>query len=317
VLGLALDGGDHDLARAAAERIAGVNAAPGTGSLTVATMLLKRQDLLSAANELETLLEAHPAHARARLMLGGILAQVERHAEAEAHLRVIPVSGPHGPDALHLMAQMALAQGKTDAAVDLLEQARARRPEKARYAVDHARALRSLGRNEEALTLLTQGIDRWPRHADLRFVRAMTMFDLGDADGAIWAMHEVLDVDPDHPGALNFIGFTWAEEGKKLPEAERMIRAALRQRPEDPAIIDSLGWVLYRQGEAGAARQILNRAVQLDPASAEIRMHLAICLWALGERKAAQTEYKIALDKTPDTQKDALKARWRQVTSAR
>lgn len=316
VLALALDGGDHDLARAAADRIAGVNAAPGTGSLRVARLLLKRQDLLSAANELEHLLAQHPAHAQARLMLGGVLAQVERYAAAEEHLRLIPVAGPHGPSALHLMAQMAMARGDTASAIRLMEQARARRPEEARFAVDHARALRRLARNEEALTLLTQGIDRWPRHAELRYVRAMTMYDLGDADGAIWAMHEVLDVQPDHPGALNFIGFTWAEEGKKLPEAERMIRAALRQRPDEPAFIDSLGWVLYRQGEPGAARPILERAVQLDPDTPELRMHLAICLWTLGEREAAQSAFEIALDKTPAKQKDALHARWRQVTES-
>lgn len=315
VLSLALDGGDHALARLAAQRIAGPNAAPGTGAMSVARLLLKRQDLLAAANTLEQLLETHPDHGRARLMLGHILAQVARYAEAEGHLARIPVSGPHGPDALHLLSTMALAQDDVPRAIELLEQARQRRPERASYAVDHARALRAAGRNEEALTLLTQGINRWPRHADMRFVRAMTMHDLGDADGAIWAMHEVLDVSADHPGALNYIGFTWAEEGKKLPDAERMIRAALRQRPEDPAIIDSLGWVLFQQGEYSAARQALERAAQLAPEAAEIRLHLAACLWELGEVDAARQTFAEALDKAGASEKDALQARWRRLTA--
>lgn len=317
VLGLALQGGDHALAEAAAARIAGRNAAPGIGSLTVATMLLKRQDLLSAANVLEHLLAQIPDHARARLMLGQILAQVARYAEAEAHLSRIPVAGPHGPDALHLRATMALRQGDVPAAIDLLEKARQRRPEEARYAVDHARALREAGRPEEALTLLTQGIDRWPGDAELRFVRAMTMNDLGDLNGAVWAMHEVLDVDADHAGALNFIGRTWADEGKRLPDAERMIRAALRQRPEDPMIGNSLGWVLYQQGEFGAARQVLERAAQLAPEAVEVRLHLAACLWAMGEQAAALRGFDAALDKAPASEKDALQARWRQLIQTR
>lgn len=315
VLSLALAGGDHALARVAAQRIAGRNASPGAGSLAVARLLLERQDLLAAANELEFLLDEHPEDGRARLMLGQILGRVGRFDEAEAHLRRIPVSGALGPDALHLRSQLALARDDVPKAISLLEQARRRRPERARYAVDHARALRAAGRNEEALTLLTQGINRWPRHADLRFVRAMTMHDLGDVDGAVWAMHEVLDVAADHPGALNYIGFTWAEEGKKLPEAERMIRAALRHRPEDPAIIDSLGWVLYKQAEFGAARQALERAVSLDPEAGEIRLHLAACLWKLGERDAARAALAEALDKADPKTKDALQARWRRLTA--
>ena len=313
VLGLALEGGDHALAETAATRIAGRNGSPGIGSLTVATMLLKRQDLLSAANVLERLLARMPEHARARLMLGQILAQVARYKEAEDHLSLIPVAGRHGPDALHLRATMALRQGDVPAAITLLEKARQRRPEEARYAVDHARAMRDAGRPEEALTLLTQGIDRWPREPELRFVRAMTMNDLGDLNGAVWAMHEVLDVAPDHAGALNFIGRTWADEGKRLPDAERMIRAALRQRPEDPVIVNSLGWVLYQQGEYGAARQVLERAAQLAPAAAEVRLHLAASLWALGEHGAAQRGFDAALDKAPASEKDALQARWRQL----
>ena len=314
VLGLALEGGDHALAQAAAIRIAGRNAPLGIGALTVAAMLLKRQDLLSASNVLEALLAQVPDHDRARLMLGRILARVGRYTEAEAHLSLVPVSGSHGPDALHLRATMALRQNDVPAAIGLLEKARQRRPADARFAVDHARALREARRPEEALTLLTQGIDRWPNDAELRFVRAMTMNDLGDTNGAIWAMHEVLDVTPDHAGALNFIGRAWADEGKRLTDAERMIRAALRQRPEDPAIVDSLGWVLYQQGEYGAARQILERASQLAPDRIEIRLHLAACLWAVGDRAAARRGFAEALDMTPASEKDAVQARWRRLT---
>ncbi|MGK0357785.1 MAG: tetratricopeptide (TPR) repeat protein [Bradymonadia bacterium] len=313
VLGLALEGGDHALAVVAAARIAGRNAPAGIGPLTVATMLCKRQDLLSAANVLERLLAQMPEHARGRLMLGQVLAQVTRYTAAEEQLSLIPVSGPYGPDALHLRATIALRQGDVPAAISLLEKARQRRPEEARFAVDHARALRDAGRPDEALTLLTQGIDRWPNEPELRFVRAMTMHELGDVNGAVWAMHEVLDVAADHAGALNFIGRTWADEGKRLPDAERMIRAALRQRPEDPVIVNSLGWVLYQQGEYGAARQVLERAAQLAPGAVEVRLHLAASLWALGEIAAAQLGFAAVLDTAPASEKDALQARWRQL----
>jgi len=312
ILGLALEGGDRRLARLAAERIAGPGTGAQAGSMAVAQLLLQRSDLLGAANELEELLERAPEHAEARLLLGHVLARVERFDEAREQLMRIPVAGPHGPDALRMLGKVALARGDANQAVDLLEQARLRRPEWPGFVVDHASALRAAGRLEEALTLLTQGINRWPRDAEMRFVRALTMDALGDHDGALWAMHEILDYNPDHPGALNYIGFTWADAGERLEEAERMIRRALRHAPDDPSIVDSLGWVLHRQGEHGEARRLLERAAALNPTAAEIRYHLACVLRTLGEQAAAQAALAEALDRTEGARREGMRRRWRR-----
>lgn len=309
ILVLALAGGDRGLARAAAARMAGSGIE--AGFMAVAGMLLQRGDLLGAANELEDLLAYDPQHAEGRLMLGHVLAQVERFDEARQHLEQVPIAGPHGPDALRLLGKVALARGETAAAVELLEQARLRRPERAGFVVDHARALRAAGQAEEALTLLTQGIERWPRDADLRFERAMTMHALGDRPGALWAMHEILDVQADHPGALNYIGFVWADAGERLEEAEGMIRRALKGSPEDPAILDSLGWVLHKRGQHGEARRVLERAAALDPRSAEIRFHLAQVLRTLGEAAAAASALSEALERAGGQRED-LERRWQQ-----
>ncbi|MCB9545838.1 MAG: tetratricopeptide repeat protein [Myxococcales bacterium] len=313
ILALALDSGERDLARAAARRMGGPYARAGADAMMVAGLLLKRNDLLGAANELEELLERLPDHAEGRLMLGLVLSRVERYDEAKGHLAQVPIASPHGPDALRLLGNISLAQGDVAQAVELLEQARLRRPERPAFVVDHASALRAAGRLEEALTLLTQGINRWPRHADMRFVRALTMHEIGDPDGALWAMHEILDFDENHPGALNYIGFTWADAGEKLEEAERMIRRALKNSPEDAAIVDSLGWVLYRRGEHGEARRVLERAAALDPKRAEIRYHLACVLRKLGEEAAARAALAEALERVGGEQREALRRRWRRL----
>lgn len=309
ILSLAIEGGDRVLAREAAGRLSG--AGIEAGFMAVAGLLLQQGDLLGAANELEDLLNYDPLHAEGRLLLGHVLARVQRYDEAEGHLKQVPIAGPHGPDALRALGKVALARGETARAVELLDQARLRRPERPGFVVDHASALRAAGRPEEALTLLTQGIERWPRDSDLRFVRAMTMHSLGDEQGALWAMNEILDVDADHPGALNYIGFTWADAGERLEEAEAMIRRALKRSPEDPAIVDSLGWVLYKRGEHGEARRVLERAAALDPRSADIRFHLAHVLRTLGEQAAAEAALADALERAGGDRED-LERRWHE-----
>ena len=119
-------------------------------------------------------------------------------------------------------------------------------------------------------------------------------------------MQDVLRVDPSHAGALNFIGFVWADKGIHLDEAEAMIRWALKQKPRSAAISDSLGWVLFRQGQLQAAEAELRRAVGLQPEEAEIYFHLGEVLRARGLRRDARRAYERAMNLAGDDRERAL-----------
>lgn len=304
---LALEGGDIEVARRVAERLAGDERGPGAGSVAIATLMLRRGDKLAAAEELEWLLSAHPEHPAARLMLGKLLLDVGRPAEAQKQLERVTPGTRERADALRLLASLALADDEADRAVLLLGEARAAgasRPEMIRTL---AVALRQAGRIAEARSELTLAVAQWPDDPQLRFLLALMVHEMEGEAGALPYMQQVLAAEPGHAGALNYIGFTWAERGERLDEAERMIRAALAARPEDGAIADSLGWVLHRQGRHAEALEALERALSLSPGVAEIEYHRAEVLRALGRKDEARAAYRAAIEAATDP---AEKARY-------
>lgn len=131
-----------------------------------------------------------------------------------------------------------------------------------------------------------------------------------EAQAAIAAMERVLALEPNHAGALNFIGYSWAERGERLDEAQSLIERALAQRPEDGFITDSLGWVLFMRARAASdsreaarwldqARAQLERAEQLTGGDPVISEHLGDVYAALGKKRTALQKYEQAVAQTP------------------
>ena len=125
-------------------------------------------------------------------------------------------------------------------------------------------------------------------------------------------LQKALELAPGQPSVLNYLGYTWADMGRNLPEARAMIQSAAEQRKNDGAITDSLGWVLYRQGEIKAAVKTLERAVELEPEDPTISDHLGDVYFAAGRKLEAMYEWKRALTLKPtpeDTAKIETKLR--------
>jgi tetratricopeptide (TPR) repeat protein len=113
-------------------------------------------------------------------------------------------------------------------------------------------------------------------------------------------MKQVLTLSPDQPAALNFLGYSWAEQGRNLDQARDMIQKALDQRPNDGAIIDSLGWVTLRMGDTHRAVHLLERAAELSPDDPAITGHLGDAYWELGRHVEAEDQWRRALVLNPD-----------------
>jgi Flp pilus assembly protein TadD len=122
---------------------------------------------------------------------------------------------------------------------------------------------------------------------------------LGDPQVAHRGLRALLQRRPDDPQLLNALGYTLADAGLELGEARRLLDAALEGAPDEPAILDSAGWVRFRQGEFAAARPLLERAWLLAR-DAEIGAHLGELLWVSGERDAALAVWDAALGRDPD-----------------
>jgi Flp pilus assembly protein TadD len=109
-----------------------------------------------------------------------------------------------------------------------------------------------------------------------------------------------LSLSPDQPYVLNYLGYTWADMGDHLAEARGMIEKALKGRPNDGAIVDSLGWVTLRQGQTAEAVKTLERAVELEPEDPQINGHLGDAYWAAGRRLEATYQWRRALTFHPE-----------------
>lgn len=118
--------------------------------------------------------------------------------------------------------------------------------------------------------------------------------------------NHALELSPDQPSVLNYLGYSLADMGRNLDRARDMIQRAAARRPNDGAITDSLGWVLFRQGNFVEASQMLERAVGLEPEDPTITEHLGDAYWATGRKIEAQYQWRRALTLNP-TPADAAK----------
>src|SRR5690606_2086952 len=112
-------------------------------------------------------------------------------------------------------------------------------------------------------------------------------------------LRAILAMDPDNASALNALGYSLTNHSDRYEEAQRLIERALELAPNDAAIIDSLGWVLYRRGQHERALAELRRAATLLP-DPEVAAHLGEVLWVMGEREQARAVWAEALERFPD-----------------
>ena len=134
------------------------------------------------------------------------------------------------------------------------------------------------GASKRGLDLLTEALKKRPEDVGLRYARGIFYQELEQEDQALADMREVLRIAPDHPDALNFVGYLYAERKESLEEAERMIRRAMAQKPEEGYILDSLGYILLLRGHHAEAIKWLKLAAMIEPDEVEILLHLALAL---------------------------------------
>mgnify|MGYP000338989709 CR=1 FL=1 len=110
---------------------------------------------------------------------------------------------------------------------------------------------------------------------------------------------QALDFSPDHPLVLNYLGYTWLDQGKKIDLAMIMIKKAVEQRPNDGYIVDSLGWAYYQIGDYSNAVENLEKAVELIPGDSIITDHLGDALFHVGRKIEAKFQWQRALEFSP------------------
>jgi len=207
-------------------------------------------------------------------------------------------------DAMMRTAQIYARTGRLPEAREILQQARIANPGRAAdLYIAETQIVQRYGDREAALALYDTAISTYPDNHDLRYNRALYLVDTGDFDGMERALLAILDEDPDHVDSLNALGYTMADRNVRLDEAYVYIARALKLRPDSAAILDSMGWVLFRQGELVQAADYLRRALSLAERDDEIAAHLGEVLWVKGLKSDARTVWREALVHNPDSDK--------------
>jgi Flp pilus assembly protein TadD len=170
-----------------------------------------------------------------------------------------------------------------------------------------ARALRNLAdlygamdRYGEAAPIYAQLIEEASQDWSLYFARGVAYERVGNWEQAERDLRVALELAPNQPEVLNYLGYAWADRGERLDEARAMIERAVQMLPASGAVVDSLGWVHYRQGDYQRAADLLERAVQLSPVNPTLNDHLGDAYWRLGRRTEARNQWRRALGLDPE-----------------
>ena len=147
--------------------------------------------------------------------------------------------------------------------------------------------LRRHRRLAEAVTVLSEGIATLGERSELLYSRALVFVERGNIERAEQDLRRIIEAEPDNATAINALGYTLADRTDRLNEAEALIRRAYELDPSEPSIIDSMGWVAFRQGRYDEAVEFLESAWALEN-NPEIGAHLAEALWAAGQRERAR-----------------------------
>ncbi|MEN9834664.1 MAG: hypothetical protein RL011_857 [Pseudomonadota bacterium] len=152
-----------------------------------------------------------------------------------------------------------------------------------------------LGKYEDAVNAADAGYKRYPDKPRLLFIKGVYQEKVGDRDGCIKTLREVIKVDAENSSAFNFLGYLFAEKGENLEEAEKLIQTALKLKPGDGFYLDSLGWVYYQRGDYKKAQATLEEATKIEPNEGVIYEHLGDTKKALGQKDSAKSLYQRAL----------------------
>lgn len=270
--------------------------------------------------------------------VSGLLARGRNRLIALAYSRLATYLDPDLTEAQLLIAQILDRDEQYEAAIAAYAKIPDDAAEALTAQIGMAEAMQAAGEAEEAIEALYETVDRFPNELEAHtslgdMLRRESKFeDAGKAyDGAVallpsiepyhWALfyqrgitferskqwdkaeadfRKALELEPDQPDVLNYLGYSFVELGRNLEEAEKMIEKAVEQRPEDGYIVDSLGWVLYRVGEFDRAVPHLEKAVELRPVDPIINDHYGDALWMVGRKIEAVFQWKRALSFEPE-----------------
>ena len=277
---------------------------PGNANVALAVGLLSMElrDFDAAEKSFKKALEfGYKDLNTIRFYLASIYEKTHRLDEAMESFRSV-VRGNQFLPAQIRYAYLLYKQGELNKARKHLQQLPVKNDQqRAHLIVTEAEFLREAGAYQEVFDLLSNGLKKLPDYPELLYDRAMAAEKIGKPDILEKDLRKLIQLKPDHAHAHNALGYSFAEHGNRLPEALELIEKAIKLSPEDPYIIDSLGWVHYRMGNLNKGISYLKQAFVIKP-DPEIAAHLGEVLWMQGTKEEAKEIWRSTIKSHPDNE---------------
>ncbi|MBX8487125.1 tetratricopeptide repeat protein [Pseudomonas cichorii] len=302
--------------------------------LTYARMLVEQNRMEDAKVQFSSLLKQYPDDDELRFSLALVCLEAKAWDEAAVYLEELVERGAHvdsahlnlgriheerddpqsalaeyaqvGPGSDFLSAQLRqsdilMSNGNAAEASKRLAEARDSQPD---YAIQlyliEAETLTSNNQPDRGWQVLNQALKQYPDDVNLLYTRAMLAEKRNDLAQMEKDLRAIIKREPENAMALNALGYTLSDRTTRYAEARELIEKAHTLTPDDPAVLDSLGWVNYRMGNLDEAERLLRMALERFP-DHEVAAHLGEVLWAKGEQREARKVWAKALEQQPDS----------------
>lgn len=292
VVGLWLKLNDPDKALKAAFASSG-----GKAFILQAALLFLNEGFTAQASTLLDVLSSTPPVPGEYFFYKAVIANDGENNPAKAlqFLDLVPESDPHYSQAMQFRIQLLFTMGREAEALDLLERGKRLFPGQNRFPLLEAGMLMDKKRLAEARQVLETALKARPDDEELLYQYGAVLDRAGDRETALKVMQRIVDANPEHADALNYIGYTLAEEGRELDRALSLVKKADKLKPENGYIVDSLAWANFRLGRLEEAWKHIQRATALSGEDPTMWEHYGDIAKALGKREQAKKGWRNAL----------------------
>jgi tetratricopeptide (TPR) repeat protein len=263
---------------------------------------------------LQLALDVKPDHAFALAALANAQEAAKRYDDAIATYDRIPKGTPL-QSAIDIRKAFNLnSLDRVDEAKAILERLAAKDPKDVRPLEALGNILRARKEYAEAIKYFTRALAALgkhdPRYWGYYYARGTSYERLKNWPAAEADLKKALALAPDQPLVLNYLGYSWIDQGKNLKEGMRLIEKAVQLKPDDGYIVDSLGWAHYKQNNFKEAVRFLERAVEIKPEDPTLNDHLGDAFWKVGREREARFQWSQALSLNPEPEDvDKIKAK--------
>lgn len=296
----ALISSDHyDLARKQLEELRGKNSNDAEIMLAVGLLAAEMGDFDVTESSFRKALDlGYKDQSAVYFHLGQIYEETKRSDKAIEAYQMVKSGARFIPAQIRYADLLALNGQVQQAREHLHKLPAANDQQTAHLILAEAQILRRTKAHQEVFKLLNDGLKKLPDYPDLLYDRALVADKLGKFNILEQDLRKLIKLKPDNAHAYNALGYSFAERGTHLSEALKLIKKAVELSPEDPYIIDSLGWVHFRMGNLSEGLNYLNLAFSARP-DPEIAAHLGEALWSKGAKDEAKNIWRSGLEKDP------------------